>query len=208
MAAPALERTASLDSVRARAERRLALAARDGDEAAFREIYDAYRDRIWTFILYSVGDPCQAQDILQTVFLKAFRGLGGFRFRSSLFTWIYRIARNECRNDRRRRRGVPPMPLEAILGSRDEIDGRSGSSEPDVSRAVLRTALLRLPPKMREVVVLRYLEGLSYGEISRVLGCAPGTVASRLNRALAGMEAHLRPFRSPAAAGDPGVGRP
>jgi RNA polymerase sigma-70 factor (ECF subfamily) len=200
MSAPTLERAAALETAAEDRDRRLALAIRAGDEAAFRELYQAYRERIWTFIIYSVGDAPQAQDILQTVFLKAFRGLGGFRYRSSLFTWIYRIARNECRNYRRRR-GVPPMPLEAIIGSRDEIDGRSGRPEADVDRAVLRTALLRLSPKLREVVVLRYLEGLSYDEISRVLGLAPGTVASRLNRALGELEAYLRPFRPPDGGG-------
>jgi RNA polymerase sigma-70 factor, ECF subfamily len=207
MAAPLLERTAVLGTADAERERGLALAARTGDEAAFREIYEAYRERIWTFIVYSIGDANQAQDILQIVFLKAFRGLGGFRFRSSLFTWIYRIARNECRNYHRGR-GVPPMPLEAILGSRDEIDGRTGPEDPAVSRVVLRTALLRLSPKMREVVVLRYLEGLSYDEISRVLGCACGTVASRLNRALAELEEHLRPFQTHAAGEASREGRP
>jgi RNA polymerase sigma-70 factor (ECF subfamily) len=113
MTAPALEQVAILETADGERDRRLALAVRTGDEAAFRELYEAYRDRIWTFVVYSIGDDCQAQDILQTVFLKAFRGLSGFRFRSSLFTWIYRIARNECRNYHRGR-GVPPMPLEAI----------------------------------------------------------------------------------------------
>jgi len=200
--APALEQVAVLETADGERDRRLALAVRTGDEAAFRELYEAYRDRIWTFIVYSIGDDCQAQDILQTVFLKAFRGLSGFRFRSSLFTWIYRIARNECRNYHRGR-GVRPMPLEAILGSRDEIDGRSGLRDPDMNRAVLRTALLRLSPKLREVVVLRYLEGLSYDEISRVLGRAPGTVASRLNRALSELEKQLRPFRRSPDEDDP-----
>jgi RNA polymerase sigma-70 factor (ECF subfamily) len=207
MAAPAIEQVAVLEAAGGERDRRLAMAVRTGDEAAFRELYEAYRDRIWTFIVYSTGDACQAQDILQTVFLKAFRGLGGFRFRSSLFTWIYRIARNECRNYHRRR-GVPPMPLEAILGSRDEIDGGSGLKDPDMDRAVLRTALLRLSPKLREVVVLRYLEGLSYDEISRVLGRAPGTVASRLNRALSELEVHRRPFRGSPGGDESGEGRP
>jgi RNA polymerase sigma-70 factor (ECF subfamily) len=200
MAAPGLDQAAVLETAEAERERRLALASRAGDEAAFRELYEAYRDRIWTLILYSVGDVSEAQDILQTVFLKAYRGLGGFRFRSSLFTWIYRIARNECRNYHRRR-GVPPLPLEAVLERGDEIDQRSGPRDQDANRVVLRTALLRLSPKMREAVVLRYLEGLSYEEIGRVLGCSSGTVASRLNRALAGLEEILRPFR-----GTPGGG--
>lgn len=181
----------------AEAERRLVLAAQRGEPFAVRELYEAYRERIWTLILYSLGDAQQAQDVQQTVFFKVFRGLGGFRFESSLFTWIYRIARNECGNHRRRR-PARHVPLESILGSRDEIDpnpradGPAGRAERD---RILEQAVMRLPFKMREVVVLKYKEGLSYDEISRALGCAPGTVASRLNRALAELEERLRPLR-------------
>ena len=127
MTAPALEQVAVLETADGERDRRLALAVRTGDEAAFRELYEAYRDRIWTFIVYSIGDDCQAQDILQTVFLKAFRGLSGFRFRSSLFTWIYRIARNECRNYHRGR-GVPPRPSRpsSAAGTRSTGDPACG----------------------------------------------------------------------------------
>jgi RNA polymerase sigma-70 factor (ECF subfamily) len=175
-------------------ERDLVAAAQTGDESAFRELYKTYHRRIWTLVLYSIGDPQQAQDVLQAVFFKAFRGLHAFRYQSGLFTWIYRIARNECLNHLRRRE-VSAIPLEAILGSGDEIDskslppGREARSERD---AILRQAVMRLPLKMREVVVLKYLEGLSYEEMSRALGCAPGTVASRLNRALAELGERLR----------------
>ncbi len=175
-------------------ERILVAAAQRGDSGAFRELYDAYRERIWTLIVYLVGDHLQAQDVLQTVFFKAFRGLRNFRFQSSLFTWIYRIARNECRNYHRGR-SAPHVPLEAILGSGDEIDTRSISDEREAGKAIIQNAVMQLPLKMREVVVLKYREGFSYEEMSRVLGCAPGTVASRLNRALAELEERLRPFR-------------
>ncbi len=178
-------------------ERRLVLAAQRGEAAAVRELYDAYRQRIWTLILFSLGDCQQAQDVLQTVFFKVFRGLDSFRFESSLFTWIYRIARNECWNDRRRR-AASHVPLEAILGSREEMDPNPWGNDP-VTRAerdlVLEQAVMRLPLKMREVIVLKYVEGLSYDEMSRALGCASGTVASRLNRALAGLQELLRPLR-------------
>ena len=175
-------------------ERSLAIAVQRGDSGAFRELYDAFRERIWTLIVYSIGDSLQAQDVLQTVFFKAFRGLRSFRFQSSLFTWIYRIARNECRNYQRRR-SARLVPLEAIIGSSDEIDPRLISDGTEARKVILQNAVMQLPLKMREVVVLKYLEGLSYEEMSRVLGCAPGTVASRLNRALAGLEELLRPFR-------------
>ena len=177
-------------------ENRLVLAAQQGDLGAFRELYDAYHERIWTLVVYSIGDTHQAQDVLQTVFFKVFRGLRSFRFQSKLYTWIYRIAYNECQNHRRRR-SVPHVPLEAILGSSDEIDTRPIWNDREARKeheVILQQAVMQLPFKMREVVVLKYVEGLSYKEISRVLGCAAGTVASRLNRALAELEERLRPF--------------
>ena len=178
-------------------ERRLVLAAQRGEPRAVRDLYEAYRQRIWSLILFSVGDSQQAQDVLQTVFFKVFHGLGSFRFESSLFTWIYRIARNECWNHRQRRR-EPLVPLDAILGSRDEMDPNPRAGGPDAAAErdrILEQAVMALPFKMREVVVLKYREGLSYDEMSRALGCAPGTVASRLNRALAALEEKLRPLR-------------
>ncbi len=190
--------TSSLAAAQAGAEeRRLVLAAQRGEPAAVRELYQSYRERIWTAILFSIGDTQQAQDVLQTVFFKVFRGLGSFRFESSLFTWIYRIARNECWNHRRRR-PQPCVPLDSILGSRDEMDLNPLSGGPDAGAdrdRFLEKALMGLPFKMREVIVLKYREGLSYDEMSRALGCAPGTVASRLNRALAELEERLRPLR-------------
>jgi RNA polymerase sigma-70 factor (ECF subfamily) len=188
------DQTLTLRALPDEGERRIVLAARSGDEEAFRALYEAYRDPIWALIRSLIGDTLQAQDILQNIFMKAFRGLGGFRFQSCLFTWIYRIARNECRNHLRKR-SVPMIPLEAILGTREEIEGRAVSSRSETRKAALQNAVRQLPFKMREVIVLKYLEDLSYKEMSRILGCPPGTVASRLNRALAELEVRLRPFQ-------------
>jgi RNA polymerase sigma-70 factor (ECF subfamily) len=174
-------------------EKVLVQAARRGDEEAFREIYRTYREPVWNVVLSLVGDPLQAQDILQNVFFKAFRGLPRFGFRSALFTWIYRIARNECRNHLRKR-GLPVVPLDDIPGGLCEADAASVVDAADWTRAdTLTGAVMQLPFKMREVIVLKYQEDLSYDEMSRVLGCPPGTVASRLNRALAELGALMRP---------------
>lgn len=174
-------------------ERGLVQAARRGDEEAFREIYRTYREPVWSVVISLVGDPLQAQDILQNVFFKAFRGLPRFRFRSALFTWIYRIARNECRNHLRKH-GPSVVPLEDILGSRYEADTASVADNGSRNRTdALTGAVMQLPFKMREVVVLKYQEDLSYDEMSRILGCPSGTVASRLNRALTELETLMRP---------------
>jgi RNA polymerase sigma-70 factor, ECF subfamily len=178
-------------------ERELIMGAQRGDRAAFKALYDRYRDKVYNFIFYSVGDELSSEDILQIVFLKIYRGLPTFRFEASLATWIYRITLNECLNQQQRR-GAQYVPFEAIFGSDEELDT---AAPPDLQHAererreIIHQAMMELSPKLRSVVTLKYLEGLSYDEIAAVLECAPGTVASRLNRALEQLEARLRPLR-------------
>lgn len=178
-------------------ERELVDAARREDRGAFKALYERYRDRVYNLAFYSLGEELWAEDVLQIVFLKIYRGLPAFRYEASLSTWIYRIAVNECQNQLQRR-GAKHVPLDAILGSDEEFDS---AQLPDTEqlererRQILRDAVMDLSPKLRGVVVLKYAEGLSYDEIARVLECAPGTVASRLNRALAELETRLHPLR-------------
>jgi RNA polymerase sigma-70 factor (ECF subfamily) len=178
-------------------EREMVEDARRCDRAAFKRLYDRFRDRVYNAAFYSLGDRLWAEDVLQIVFLKIYRGLAGFRHESGLATWIYRIALNECQNQLRRR-GPRHVPLEEILGGDEDLDP---GALPDADhldrerREIVQDAVMELSPKLRAVVVLKYVEGLSYDEIARVLECAPGTVASRLNRALAELEARLHPLR-------------
>jgi RNA polymerase sigma-70 factor (ECF subfamily) len=178
-------------------ERGTIVAAQQGDRAAFKVLYDRYRDRVYNLIFYSIGDELSAEDVLQIVFVKIYRGLSGFRFESSLATWIYRITINECLNQQRGRH-AQHIPFEALLGSDDELDK---GSAPDLQHAegerreIIHRAVMELSPKLRAVVALKYLEELSYEEIASVLECSQGTVASRLNRALSNLEARLRPLR-------------
>jgi len=178
-------------------ERSLVLAAQGGDSTAFRELYEGHRDRVYSLAIYSTGDQFQAQDLLQAVFLSVFRGLQSFRFQSTFSTWVYRIAHNECQNYHRQRR-ANVVPLEAILGGSAEIDPKPISDAQHARQecqSIIQQAVMQLPFQMREAVVLRYVEGLSYDEMAKVLGCASGTVASRLSRALTELEERMRPFR-------------
>jgi len=178
-------------------EQELVRAAQSGDRVAFKAIYELYQNRIFNLIFYALGDPTAAQDVLQIVFLKVYRGLAGFRFESRLATWIYRIAINECRNQNRRH-GYEHVPLEAVLGTCEELDGSAPPDElhlTEEKREIIGSALLALSLNLRTAVVLRYIDGLSYQEIAEVLNCSAGTVASRLNRALTQLEERLRPLR-------------
>ena len=178
-------------------ERDLVKAAQTGDRAAFRALFERHRDRVYNLAFYSLGEALWAEDLVQIVFLKVYRGLASFRQEATFATWLYRITLNECQNQLRRRT-AKYVPFEAILGSDEELD--SGEL-PDAEhlgrerRRIIQNAVMDLSPKLRTVVVLKYVEGLSYDEIARVLNCAPGTVASRLNRALADLETRLHPLR-------------
>ncbi|MGA9770892.1 MAG: sigma-70 family RNA polymerase sigma factor [Blastocatellia bacterium] len=178
-------------------ERELIAAAQQGDRTAFKALYENHRDRVYNLIFYFLTDVRLVEDVLQNVFLKVYRGLPQFRFEANLATWIYRVTINECQNQNRRN-GARYVPFETILGSGEEIDR---SSTPDdwharnERREIVQRAVLQLSPKLRAVVVLKYLEGLSYDEIAEALECAPGTVASRLNRALEELESRLRPLK-------------
>lgn len=178
-------------------EQELAVAIQRGTPGAFHMLYEVYYHRVHNQVLYLIGNEHHAQDVLQSIFLKVFGGLRRFRFQSSLATWIYRIAHNECQ-DFHRRRGASHVPLEAVLGSNDEMDSRPLSYDQHAHherQEIIYQAVMQLPLKLREVVLLRYVEDLSYSEIGSVLGCSLGTVASRLSRALEELEERLRPFR-------------
>jgi RNA polymerase sigma-70 factor (ECF subfamily) len=173
------------------------VAAQRGDREAQRALYERYRDRVYSLVVHMVADDDAAEDVLQAVFLRVFRSLAGFRGDASLATWIYRIALNESRRHRSGRRAAS-VPIEELFGSGEELDPAphpDAAYSSDQRREIVSRAVQELTPRLREVVVLRYVEELSYEQIATILGCAEGTVASRLHRALAELESRLRVVR-------------
>ena len=169
----------------------LVRAARAGDASAQHALYERYADRLHTLAAYTLGSRAAAEDALQSIFVKVFENLDRFQERAAFSTWIWRIALNHCRDEIRRRRDF--VPIEAILGS-DDVTPERLHQVRQVETIVAR-ALQELSPKLREVVVLRYVENLNYEEISAITGCSIGTVSSRLYRALEQLEKILRPLR-------------
>ena len=168
-------------------EKALVARLRAGDETAYREVVDAYRDRLLTVISRVAGAGADAEDLAQEAFLKAFAAIGRFDGRSALFTWLYRIAINTARDwhDHRRRR--PTVPLEGADGPLvDPVADDAGPEHAAIAReerAAVRRALARLPEPFRTTLVLREMEGLSYEEIAETLEVSIGTVESRIFRA-------------------------
>lgn len=163
--------------------RDLAQRHRYGDPAAFEEIYLRFSDMVYNLALRMSGDPEEAADLTQETFLRVFRHLAGFRARSSLRTWIYRITVNCCRSRLRRRdwqiRRAPPQRLERL------VDVEADPEERTLTRELgeqLAAAIAGLPLVFREAVLLRDVQGLAYDEIAAVLGVRLGTVRSRIAR--------------------------
>ncbi|MGH9845510.1 MAG: RNA polymerase sigma factor [Blastocatellia bacterium] len=141
------------------------------------------------------GDAEMAKDLTQEIFLKVFRDLRAFRFESSFSSWLYRLATNTCLNALRSRRTRREVDIEEVLGTPAEIDADCRLEQQQVDRSIqraVRKAILSLKPPLRAVIVLRYIENLSYGEIAEALSCSEGTVASRLSRAHRLLERKLK----------------
>jgi len=158
-------------------ETELVAACIGGDRDAQRRLYDTYQDSIYRLVVRMVG-PQEAADVTQQVFLQAFRNLGHFAGRSSLLTWLHRVALNECWQHFRRERRRKWHVLE-----HEPMDDAPGQERNADDRELLEQALARLEPDLRAVFVLREVESRSYREMAEILGISDGTVASRLNRA-------------------------
>jgi RNA polymerase sigma-70 factor (ECF subfamily) len=157
-------------------------AARRGDEDAFTSLYGRYQARIYRFALHMSGSSGVAEDVTQEVFLTVLNSDGYDPSRGFVAAYLYGIARNQVLRHLHRNESQVPMGEEAEC-----VDTSAGDVLTDLARretiARVREAVLGLPHRYREVVVLCELEEMDYSETAAVLGCAVGTVRSRLHRA-------------------------
>ena len=182
------------------AERELVSACQRGERDAFRELFENYKDRVYSVALRFAGNPNTAMDIAQDTFLKLFSSIRDFRGDSSFDTWIYRLVVNSCLDHRRKAWRLIPLAGEFLATLRTTGDKLDDMLRQEAGGR-LRAAVEKLPANLRITVVLRYTEGLSYEQIAEVLGCSPGTVASRLNRAHKALERSLSPWANEMRAG-------
>ena len=159
--------------------RRLATAVWHGDEAAFRELYDRYHERLFRFVLVlGHGDGMLAGETVQSVFVTAATSLRRIESADHLWNWLARVARQQLVKTRRQRRQDPKLVDVA------ELPDRVAPSEPDsVLEEKLDAALLAMDPEERQWIEWFYFDGLSHKEIAARLGATPKAVSSRLERA-------------------------
>lgn len=185
----------ALTTTENRTEQELLAACRSGDRRAFESLYVRNQKRVFSVALnFFGGDEELAKDITQQVFLKIYGRVNEFRGESEFTTWLYRITVNACLDEARKSR--PLLSLTDFFGVFG--GGKRTQYEKVYRREIcdeVQKAVAKLKPKFRLPILLKYVEGLSYEEIAKVLDCSPGTVASRLNRGhrmLAGRLGHLK----------------
>lgn len=194
-------------------DQELIAAILDGSEAAFAQIVDRYRDRIFRLLGRYCRDQVECEDLAQDVFLKVFRKLHTFQQNSAFYTWLYRIAVNAATDhlSRASHRRLRLVEDDRMLdhGSGD-VDSPTAPLLAAELAAVTRQIVDGLPEKYRTILILREFEDLSYTEIASVLQIQLGTVESRLFRARQRFKAELlraHPELVPGG-GVPGVGVP
>ncbi len=161
----------------------LAGRLRHGEHAAAAEFVDRYYERIYLFMRAMGHDRQISEDLTQETFLRAWYHIGQLRDGKALNGWLFRIAGNVSRLHRRRGKGKDPVNLDGIEPSVGGMDGslRAGQRE-QVEH--LQEAVARLPWKLRQAVVLHYMEQLTIAEAADAAGIREGTLKSRLNRGL------------------------
>jgi len=191
----------------------LALARRIAarDPAALRETMQCNNRRLYRTAWSILGDRSEAEDVVQSAYLHAFRSIDSYAGDASLATWLTRIALNEAlmrRRAERRRRARLEIARGAVLDDdRDPLRHRGGDEMPDAAlarnqmRLMMERAIADLPAPYRSVFVLREVEALPVGEVAQALGIAEGTVRSRHLRARQRLQAALAPELESARAG-------
>lgn len=173
-----------------------------GEKDSFEILVVRYQKRIFNIIYRVIREEAAVPDLAQDVFLKAYRGLGKFDFRSSFYTWLVRIAINTSLNHVSSRGRAPITTGEDIdltVGKYDASDYPErppANPEQEVMRGeqsrTIQVAINSLPEDLRLAITLREIEGLSYEEIAEVMGCPIGTVRSRIHRARSELKEKLQ----------------
>jgi RNA polymerase sigma-70 factor (ECF subfamily) len=190
--------------VQDRSDQALVQRVQNGDQQAFALLVAKYQRRIFRLISRFVADPASAEDIAQETFLRAYRAIGNFRGDSQFYTWLYRIAVNTAKRSALTCARSPVFPENSQNPEQDETFPRQEQlSSMDTPEAVMASrelvnavnaAMEELPEELRSAIMLREIEGLSYEEISHMLGCPVGTVRSRIFRARESIARRLRPL--------------
>jgi RNA polymerase sigma-70 factor (ECF subfamily) len=163
-------------------EGRLIQKMAEGDGAAYDQFVATYGGRIRRLAGQYARTPSDADDLTLEIFVDIFRSIGSYKGRSSLATWVYRVAVNHCLRHRQRE-PMPPSPLDETQAAGDGASNPERQAQIGELGRTIDDAMGRLTPEHRDVVILHEMHGLTYAECAETLGVPVGTVKSRLSNA-------------------------
>ena len=177
-------------------EAELVRKAQQGDEAAFEQLYEGHKRRVFSLCLRMIGDPSRAEDLSQQAFLQLFRKIGSFRGQAAFSTWLHRLVVNVVLMHLRKK-GLDVVPLEETDSSREERPRKEYGSVDrhlagSVDRITLQRAIDSLPPGYRRIFVLHDVEGFEHNEIAKMTNCSVGNSKSQLHKARLKLRESLR----------------
>jgi RNA polymerase sigma-70 factor (ECF subfamily) len=188
-ALPSPNRVNATQSPRSATEAEAIRLAQAGDAAAFEHLYGLHSRRVYALCLRMVGNPSDAEDLMQEAFLQLFRKIGTFRGESAFSTWLHRMTVNVVLM-RLRKKTLPAASLEETTEPDEETGGpRKDIGAPDlrlsgaVDRVNLERSIEKLPPGYRTVFVLHDVQGFEHNEIAGIMGCSVGNSKSQLHKA-------------------------
>jgi RNA polymerase sigma-70 factor (ECF subfamily) len=170
-------------SAQVRREEELIRRAQEFDQEALGWLYELFYPKLYNYAYLQLGDVHQAEDLASEVLLRVLESLKGYRFRGvPLAAWVFRIARN-CLIDLNRRRQRRPQ-VSLYEGIPDSQDSPQAVAERSAAQDEVRLALTKLTEEQRQVIILKFVEGMDNASVARVLGRSQGAVKSLQHRAL------------------------
>jgi len=188
----------------AESDAELMLLVKRGDTRAFTALVERYRQPVMNFVLRTLRDETEAEDLAQNVFVQVFKAAPRHQETAKVSTWIFTIARNLCLNELRRRRRHPTEPLDPLpddhethapIQAADRVT--PGPTETLLRRELeekVEAAIAALPENQRTALLLCREEELSYEDIAAVLGCSLSATKSLIHRARETLKARLKPY--------------
>ena len=180
--------------------KKIIIEVKKGDQQAFSELVDLYKDKVFQVAYRMLGNVHEAQDVSQEAFLRAYINLESYDINRKFSTWIFRIATNLAID--RLRKKKPDFHLEdQVAGTEDlnyysQISGEDKLPEDQVVQQEMQEwiqqEIMMLPPKYRSAIILKYMEDLSLKEISEILNLPVATVKTRIHRGREALRKRLR----------------
>ena len=172
-----------------------------GDENAYVELVNRYKDKLTNFVFYFLKDEEHAEDIVQETFIRLYEKKHYYKEIAKFSTWIYTIARNLANTELRKKSRTKIMYLSQMSYHKKDYDFKS--NEPELNKNIeneflmkeIHCAIDKLPENYKSVIILRDIQGLGYEQISNIVGVPLGTVKSRINRARLQLQVDLMNYK-------------